>query len=114
MGGISEGQRQGEVVVAEVTFTRQTEARPDGRVRVTLVVRQAGRLLGRITQAGPLWRFTPTPDQGARWKGRGMLWRTAEEARRGVAANAAANAAASVREGVVAANKSSENEHPKL
>ena len=90
----------------EITFTRQTEARPDGRVRVTLMVRQAGRLLGRISQAGPLWRFTPTPDQWPRWKGRGMLWRTAEEARRGVAA--------SVGEGVVAANKSSENEHPKL
>lgn len=71
---------------AEVVFRRIVTPLPTGRVRVTIEARQGGKLLGRITQVGPLWRLTPAADQWPRWKGRGMLWRTAEEARRAIQA----------------------------
>lgn len=72
----------------EVIFRRIVTPLPTGRVRVKIEARQGGKLIGRITQAGPLWRFTPATDQWPRWRGKGMLWRTAEEARRGVSASA--------------------------
>ncbi len=44
------------------SFTRQTEPRPDGRVRVRLVVKHQGQRQGVILQLPGGWRYSARPE----------------------------------------------------
>lgn len=81
-GGASQGQ-------GEITFRRRTTPLPDGRVRVQLEVSQGGRRLGTIIQTRGGWAFLEarvSRRKGAQ-AGGVLVWKTAEEAKRAVAAS---------------------------
>lgn len=64
---------------SQLQFRRLVTPRSDGRVKVVLECRLAGRLLGRIVQVGSQrWQFRPVSGP------LGEVCRTAEEVKRGV------------------------------
>ena len=78
---------EGEPVAPSLTFHRLVTPLPDGHVRVQVVVRQAGRSLGRIVRARGGWRFQAWGQVtgralAGRTEGLGEVCRTVEEVKK--------------------------------